>query len=388
MGLSLAELEALGTTKSAGDPPPPPPPPPPIKGGDGTQTQPDLEAERQKQARLAEEQRQQQQKTPEQIAEEQKQANIAAGKNADGTEKTQAQLDADAAELKKQEDEDQDDLALWVDVDKMWGEDLRVEYKLPDGTEVHPNTPDGIFIRERAIEKRAFEKLDRFLEERDARSYAYMLHRQAGGNDEEFFAQKTVTLPEYEKFKESVDLKTKVVTDSLRLKGVPENVIKLTIKDAIENKTLDALAETEYKETDRREKDEVARLNQQNQQQQEQFNRSVQALNKTLTEEMTTGMRVVIPDARRQEFDRFVRERIEWDGSRFVMAQPIEIKSLPRMLDALYFQFAGGSLKELVVREAQTQNTSKLKRHVEASRDGRTSKGDEGGRRKMTLGEI
>lgn len=384
MNLSLAELEELEKKKTQD----PPPPLPPIKAGDGTPTPADLEAARQKQERDAEEQRRQQAKTPEQLAEEQKQAHLDAGRNADGSEKTAEQKEADAKAAKELEEAEQDELALWQDVDKMWGAPLEVVYKNPEGQDIHPNTPEGIFAREKAVEKRAIERMDSFLETRDPRSYAYMLHRQAGGSDEDFFAQKTVTLPEYEKFKESVDLKTRVVTESLRLKGVPDNIIKLTIEDAVKNNTLDPLAEKEYRETEKREKDEITRLSNAQKQDQEVFSRSVQALDRSLEEEMASGMRVIVPDAKKVDFAKFVRERIEWDGARFVIAQPIEIKSLPRQLDALYFQFAQGNLSELVMRQAQTQNVKRLQRHVDKSKDGSPSDKGGGGRQKMTLGEI
>lgn len=385
MALSLAELDRLPDP----DKQQAPPPIPPITGGDGSKTPADLEAERQKQEKEAEQQRQQAQKTPTEIQAELEAKNIADGKNADGTTKTPEQLEADKKAEELAAVAEDNDLALWEDVDKMWGTPLEIEYKTPDGAEVHPNSPEGIFIREQAIANRAVNQFDEYLAKTDPRSYAYMLHRRAGGADEDFLARKTVTLPAYEEFKESVDLKTKVVSDSLRLKGVPENVIKLTIDDAIKNKTLDSMADKEYKDREKAEKDELTRLSNESTQRDQIYDRSVKALEKALVEEMGTGMRVIVPETKKAAFNTFVRERIQHDGNAFFFAQPIDVKSLPKILDALYFQFAGGNLQELVTRQAQTQNVNRLKRHVDQTKNQAPDRsGDGGGRKKMTLGEL
>lgn len=387
--MSLAELDELTNKKEppAGaaakiiDPPPPPPPPPPattIKSD--TPTPNDLEAARIKQeneqkAAEAEQQR---------IADE----HIAAGRNADGTEKTTEQLAAD----KKAQEEEDNDLALWDDVDKLWGEELEVEYKDPTGVEVHPNSPEGIILREKAIVARELNKFESYMRERDPRSYEYILHRQAGGTDEDFFGRKSVTLPTYEEFQNSVDLKSRVVADSLRLKGVPEKIIKLTIDDAIKEKTLDPLADAAYKEVKTSQDNEIARLNADNAKVQATYDRNVKALDKALTEEVTVGtsLKIQIPEAKQAPFLAFVKERIQYDDAtgNFFVGQPIDHKVLPRLLESLYLQFSGGNLSDLIQRSAQSQNVRRLRRAVDSSKETVKSGAEPATKRKLTLGEL
>lgn len=391
MNLSLAELDALDKTPAN-----PPPPPPPIRPGDGNDNLPNLEAERHRQAKEQEaaniaagKNADGSEKTPadpaqkavEQLAEEQR--NIAAGKNADGSEKTAEQLKEEEESAAAEEDE----LALWEDVDKLWGETLEVKYKDTTGADVHPNTPEGIFLRDKAIEARAINRFEEFMQKRDPRSYEYILHRQAGGTDEDFFARKTVTLPAYEEFQNSVDLKSRVVSESLRIKGVPENVIKLTIDDAIKNKTLDPLAEGAYKEVQTAQQKEINRLNAETAAENQRFERNYQILDKSLKEEMSSGMKIVIPEAKRAAFDTYVREHLQNDGQQFFIVNPIDQKNLPRLLDAMYFQFANGNLADLVQRNAQTQNVKRLQRHVQQNNTPPKS-GELPANRKKTLGEL
>lgn len=398
MALSLAELDALNDNKN--NPPPPPPPNPGFKPVDPPA--PDLEAERQKQAKAAEEANiaagknaDGSEKTPATPADpanpqltDQEKANIAAGKNADGTEKTAEQIEAEKKQAEEDAAAEEDDLALWQDVDKIWGQEFKVEYKNAAGEEVHPNSPEGIFIRERAVAAWAIEDFEDHLAKRDPRLYEYILHRQAGGTDEDFFARKTVTLPVYEEFQNSVDLKSKVVSDSLRIKGVPENVIKFTLEDAIKNKTLDPLAETAYKESQAAQQKEIDRINQQTAREKAEYERSVAILDKSLKEDMVSGMKIIIPEAKKIEFDKFVRERIQvLENNQFAIINPIDQKNLPKILDALYFQFTNGNLADLVQRNAETKNVKRLQRHVQQSQQ--TPKGGELPiSRKKTLGEL
>lgn len=391
--LTLAELEALDNnpnvpakTPPAPPPPdpvklvdPPTPPAPPIKTGTGEPAPANIEEARQKQVAEAETAR---------LATEA--ANIAAGKNADGTEKTQAQKDADAAVLKTEEEEEEQDLAVWAEVDKLWGEPITVVYKNEAGEDIHPNDPQGIFLREKAILAKGAEEFETYIQKTDPRSYAYMLHRQAGGTDEEFFAKKTVTLPVYEEFQSSVDLRTRVYADSLRVKGLDESSIKLLVDAAVKDKKLEALSDLAYKSTEKAQQDEIKKLNDSNAKQQQQYQQQVAALSKTLTEEMNSGMKIIIPEAKKQEFSKFVRDHLQEDGGQFFFAQPIDQRSLPKLLDAMYFLFAGGNLQDLVTRQAQTATVVRLRRNVDKSKQTPTGGAGSGSDkpRKMTLGEL
>jgi hydroxypyruvate isomerase len=102
---------------------------------------------------------------------------------------------------------------------------------------------------------------------------------------------------------------------------------------------------------------------------------------------MTGGMKIVIPEAKKAEFDTYVRDHLQNDGQQFFVVHPIDQKNLPRLLDAMYFQFVNGNLSDLVQRNAQTQNVNRLRRHVQQNNTPPKS-GELPTSRKKTLGEL
>ena len=98
-----------------------------------------------------------------------------------------------------------------------------------------------------------------------------------------------------------------------------------------------------------------------NQNAQKQYERSVQALEKTLNEEMIAGMKIVVPEAKKAEFSQFVRQHITMQDGQFFVAQPIDPKGVGQLLDQLYFSYTKGNLGDLIQRSATTQNTVRLR---------------------------
>lgn len=347
--------------------------PPPIESGDGTKTAADLEAERIK------------------AAEEEKKPLV--DQNPGDKAKTEAQIAAEAEEARlKKEQDDKDDAApetsIWEDVDKLRGEAIDVEWG--DIPEEERDTPRGILAREKAVEARAIQNYERWIMQSDPRGYEYLLHRQAGGTDEDFFARKTIDLPDYELFKTSVDLQTKVLTDDLRNKGVPEKQVKMLVDAAVKDKELFDLSDKAYKDKQARDTQSIEKLNKQLEAENQYYQRAVTGLTKAITEQISSAdMSIVIPEAQRPVFDAFVRQHIEYNEQtkQFMFVQNIDPKVLPRQLEALYLQFKKGNLGELIRREAQTSNTKRLKRAVESTKDKINDQGG-GGKRKLTLGEI
>lgn len=376
--LSLAELDALSDTNKTPDPPP-------IKDGDGTPTAADLET-----ARLAQLDKEGKgpDGKPKPIVDQTAATKAAADKAAaDKVIADKAEADRLAAEG---DDNDDDSPAgtVWDDVDALRGEKLNVDWG--DIPEADRDTPRGILAREKAIEKQAVTRFEQSIMETDPRGYQYLLHRQAGGTDEEFFAQPTITLPEYERFKESVDLQTKVYKDALRNAGIPEKQVTMLVDNAVKDKELFTLADAAYKKQQQTEQQDIRALNDQLARSQQQYERNVTALGKTIDEQIaSTDMGVIVPEAKRVEFTNYVRQRIKYDEQTgmFLFAQPIDPKLLPRQLEGMYMQFVNGNLKDVIQRDAQTQNTRRLRRTIDASKTPMRGQPDTS-KKKMTLGEI
>lgn len=394
--LSLAELEALNNKTD-------------IASGDGNKTAADLEVERQKQAQEAADklkQQQSQQKTPEQLAEE-KQAQDAVDKEtadklvarvAELKTKPADQLTAEEkAELeaaeKAEEDDEDDPTAFWEDVDKLSGDPIEIKwdtYKDADGNLIMPDSPQGALIRQHAVEERAIQRFEEALAASDRRGYQYLLHRQAGGTDEQFFAQKTTALPPYETFKESIDLQTTFYKQHLIDSGLPEKQAKLVVDDAVKNKEIFELADKAYKEKDKAEQDQTKALQGEIERAQTQYNTQVATLDKLITTEAgSPGLKIIIPEAKKAPFLDFFRSLVTYDQDKkqFVLTQAITKEALPRLLESTYLLHIGGNIKDVVERTAATVVTRRLKRNVEKSKEPARSQADTVPRKK-TLGEL
>lgn len=253
-----------------------------------------------------------------------------------------------------------------AEIDKLRGEEIPVnwdEYKDKEGNIIDPLSPEGLLIREKAVEKIAIEKFEKHLMGTDPRAYAYILHRQAGGTDEEFFATKTLDLPDYTEFTNSVDLQQKVYTDDLIRKGVTEKQAKLLAEQAIKDKEIFELADKAYKEQQKAHEKQLDDVAKKLADEQLQYEKSVKVVNSLLEAEISGSgsMKLIVPDAKKAEFNQFVRSHINTADGKFYAVQELTKESLPRILEGLFLNFVNGDLSGIVQRKAQTIATNTLR---------------------------
>jgi hypothetical protein len=270
---------------------------------------------------------------------------------------------------------------FFEEVNKLHGfNDFKVEY--PEG--VDPLSPEGIHVRDKALIERGQLEMDEYLKKTDPRSYAYILHRQAGGSDEAFFANQTPTLPEYDSFKNSVDLQKQVLSRDLASRGVDQDIIDATVEKAIKDGKLFEKADKAWKGADTAEKTALANAEQAAVARQ----RSEQAAIKSITDSITDVVmnskvsNIVIPDAKRAEFAEHIKQHLYFDGEKFFLNKPIDKDTLAEAIQAEYFGFVKGNMKDLVERRAKTQvanrlqiNTGKTKTGAKSAADSGSSKG-------------
>jgi hypothetical protein len=328
--------------------------------------------------------------------EEETQADAAAQRLAELKAKPEAELTAEEkAELAAAtpaEVVDEDPTSFWKDVDKLRGEEIVIkweDHKNVDGTPVDPVSPEGALIREKALEARAIEKFEMHLMQTDPRSYAYILHRQRGGSDEDFFAKKTISLPEYETFKGSVDLQQKVYRESLIRKGVSEKQAKSLVDLAVKDNEILELADAAYKEYETSHAKELKDVADQIERETKQFEESVAAMSTMLTKEISSNesMKFIVPDSKKAEFNQFVRNHIREQEGKFYVAQEISKDTIGKVLEGLYLRFVNGDLNQLVQRRAQTTVTNRL-RSAAAKTTSIVPGKETTTNRKKTLGEL
>lgn len=330
-GFTLADLDTPANTG--------------LESGDGNKTPEDLAKAAQEQARLDAENKA---KDDAEAAEEKKLA---------GTEGNEGSTEEDNA----------DEATFWEDVDKLRGTPLKVEY--PEG--VDPLSPEGAYHREKAVEKLAVDKWEDYLRKTDPRGYAYLLHRQAGGSDEDFYSKKTFSLPEYEEFKTNADLHSRILKSSFISRGIDEESAQVLVDKAIKDNKLFELADKEYKSAQKAQVDELAALEKQNATAEKEYQNLTSALNQQLVSSVNENKgKFIIPDTDKPAFLDYVRSTLEYDkaSKKFLVVLPVEKEDLESQIEALYFKYKKGDLKSLIQREAQTQNRKRLGKVVEKSK--------------------
>lgn len=256
--------------------------------------------------------------------------------------------------------EEVDPMEFYNEITKLRGDNLKWEF--PE--DIDPHSPAGVHYAMQLVVDNELKNFEESLYKRNPRGYAYMLHRDNGGTDEEFFATKTVTLPEWETLKGSVDLQQQFYRRVLALKELPADQIEMLVKDAIEKNKLQGLVEADYNRIRKQEEDqanELLRINEQNQNRQKQL---IQRMGTVLQEKIidNKGLGITIPDAKRGNFLQFVNQMVHLDATsgRFYIQQEINQDNINSILESLYYMSVGGNMDEIISNKAKVQNTKRL----------------------------
>lgn len=292
------------------------------------------------------------------------------------------QPDADAI---ADEDDINAQLEFFNEVNRMRGIDIKVEYG-----DVMPNSAEGIALRDRAVAEDALARYEQELAQRDPRAAAYMLHRLNGGTDEEFFSRKTLSLPDYDLFRDNVDLQKQVYRNDLINKGLDATKADALVELAIKDNTLLTEADAAYRrqnEEDARELDRLAKAAADEAKAwQQQVNSMDTLLNTTIK---SKDLKVIIPDAEQKEFNNYVRDLIQHDGRDFYVAQKLDPAQMATIIEALYVQFKKGDLSAIIARKANTLTVKRNQIALAGTRKTQTAPAPNPAQQtRKTLGQI
>lgn len=276
-------------------------------------------------------------------------------------------------------------LEFFEEVNRIRGIDVKVEYG-----DIKPNSAEGIALRDRAIEEAALARYEQELAQRDPRAAAYMLHRMNGGSDEEFFSRKSLSLPDYDVFRDSVDLQKQVYRNDLINKGLDASKAEALVELAVKDNTLLSEADAAYRrqsDADARELDRLAKAAADEAKAwQTQVNNMDTMLNTTIK---SKDLKVIIPDAEQKEFNNYVRDLIQHDGKDFYVAQKLDPAQMATIIEALYVQFKKGDLSAIIARKANTLTVKRNQITLAGTRKAQTAPAPAPAQQqRKTLGQI
>lgn len=309
--------------------------------------------------------------TPEQRSTED--ANVAKGLNPDGTPVEEVDEEA----------------AFWDTVEKVTGRKIEVKY--PDG--VDSLSPQGVALREEAVRDSAIDDFEEYLQTTDPRSYAYMLHRRAGKPDSEFFGDsRGYQLPTLDAMKQSAEMQSAVYRYDLSSRGLDDETVDQVVKKAIADNKLLERATVSHTSIDKGQKDQLAALQQQNAAIQRRADEAVGAMSAQVTKTIDTAMNLIVPEARKAEFNKFILDNMRYDEQtgKFMIVQEVNPEGLNTQLEAMLFQFLKGDMSAMIQKKADTKVGQRLRtaaaRTVQAGVKDQGVAGTEG--KKLTLGEV
>jgi hypothetical protein len=288
--------------------------------------------------------------------------------------------------------------SFWDDVDKLRGAPLKIDwsqYKDDEGQPIDPESPQGALIREQYLVKQTLDAWEKELKDTDPRGYAYLLHRQSGGSDEEFFAKKTPNLPAYESFKDSIDLQRALYRQYLVDKGVDEEIVTAQVEKAIKDGKLFDKADAIYKEVQKTHEDELKAIEEANKRAEQEYTTSVHKLTTNLTTRIkeNKGLNLVIPETDKSPFTDFLKSLVRYNGEEKKFSVVLELgDDTDRIVEAAYLLYKKGDLSSLIKKEAKKETVHRLKRAVEKSKSttktGSAGDDNPGGAKVVTLGNI
>jgi len=264
---------------------------------------------------------------------------------------------------------DENPLDFFKAVESITGIEVPVEYG-----DVDPVSPQGVALREQRLMDLSAQKFEDYLKTTFPDAFAFFLHRQMGGTKEEFFQESIPTVPEKNTFEQSAEMQANMVRLALLERGVPEEVADATIESYIKSDTLTEKALQLYDEYEKAQANQLKNIQRIQNEQKAKFDLEVKNTMDIIdTAVDQNAIKFVVPDAKKPEFKNYVKEMIRYSDGQFYIAQPLLAENTNKVLEALFLQFSGNSLKDIIEKESRTLTAQKLK--LRAQKDSNTQKG-------------
>lgn len=297
------------------------------------------------------------------------------------------QEDADAAEAAKNPpaDDPDDTVAFWTDVDTLRGEKLGVDFG-----DIDPLSPEGILIYEKAVRDNEMQTFDGYMEKVHPKVYAMMEHVLNGGKYEDFLEKvgSAFSLPSEQELENSQELQKQVLEMNLRAKGLDDKKVDALIKASVAGDSLEEDSKVALKEEQDKDVAKVKAARDATQQVTSLRDQNIKEMSDFIQDVVNTGEvgGLVIPEKDRAGFAQELRKSIRYADGKFMMTTELTQENVDAIFRKEFFGYKGGKLKELVEKQARTENTNRLRRSVGTKE---TPKGSSAsGATITTLGDI
>lgn len=266
--------------------------------------------------------------------------------------------------------------AIFEAVEKLTG--IKVEVAYPDG--VDADTPEGLVIRDQAIRDQGAVQFENYIKQHKPRAYAYMLHLENGGTDDEFFEDGPgFTLPVKEDLDKSADLQASMYKyELIALNGLDDASAQALVDMAVKDNKLKEKSEAAFTRIDKVQKQQITDIEKFNTQRKQQRDNAIGTITNTVAKAIAENMNFVVPDAERPAFQKFVLDNLRYDtdSNKFFLVQDFGTETLKETLEALFFQHKKGDLSKIITRQAKTKAAQGIRLRLKGTEGPGTSGGN------------
>jgi hypothetical protein len=259
--------------------------------------------------------------------------------------------------------------SFWSDLEKLAGETVEVDFG-----NVDPVSPEGALIYAKAFRDKGIEEFEKQLAELYPKEYQALVLRQEGQDPSILYKDTVFDYANLEIVEEDEDMQKAILKEDMKSQGVSEKRIEALIKTIYNSGDLYTEAQESLKrlreEQSREFQYELERINQEKAIQQNEIGTF-----SNIVEDVITNGQIgdfVINDKDKKGFYDFLANNIQYSDGNFYAVVPLEkdIAKLNKQLQTEYFRYKNGNLKDIVVKQAITENAKKLRANIKDATTG------------------
>lgn len=264
----------------------------------------------------------------------------------------------------EEEEEEDNDLLILEEVDKLRGAKVEVDYG-----KVDPLSPEGLYLREQAVEKIGADKFEEFIKVEHPRIYQAMLLERQGKDPSELFDDSYVDYSKLKLDKTNEDMVKDVYAHLLAQKGNDDEEIEDAIKGALDKGGLDKLFERTDKLLKQAAKEQVSQIEREEKEAervQKAKDKDIKTFSDNISNIISKGEinNFTIPEKDRAAFEKEFKNKLYYQEGKFYLREEINPDDLKARMQAEFFKYRKGDIKDIALKEGKTDNVIRLRRRV------------------------
>jgi len=252
---------------------------------------------------------------------------------------------------------------FWEDVWVLTGEELPIEFNGID-----PNSHEGAKLVLETYSEKRVNDFEEQLKTNYPKEYQALIMRSEGLDPSSLYKQESL---DYNSIKitdneDNEDVHKQIIRADLEAQGLSPKRIDALIKNIVDSGESYEEAKESLTKLKEIQKGELLKYEEEVAKKEAQKKESLDSFSKVITQNITKGQLgdFVVPEKDKQPFYNYLAKHIKYTNGEFEMSIPLnkEPDALMKQLQTEFFRYKQGNLRDIIVKEAVTANTRKLKK--------------------------